>query len=400
MSVAAMEARHTRMMVWILDIRRLEKRRVRGWEAQRERRQMECTVRGRAVRLVDRLRQSGHSRRQVSRKLGASPGALAEWERQHSRGELAPKPRGRPIDTLDNRQSIEILGVLWVLGPFVGLPELQRIFPEVARAELEHRLRQYRDEFVDRHHVDVMACRWLRPGAVWAMDFAEPPLPIDGRFHYVFLVRDLGSGRNLLWLPLERKSAEQARDALQALFIEHGAPMVLKEDNDRAFRSSAVTELCERFEVKFLMSPIYMPRYNGACESGVGTLKTYTHHEAARHDRPGEWTCDDLEAARLRSNELSRPQGLEGKSPDEAWGTRPWLTDAERYNFNAEVSECRVRLEEERRREKEGCIDEQDRAWIERQAVAQASVTSGFLFFRRVRISPPFKSRFWSRIRR
>ena len=128
-------------------------------------------------------------------------------------------------------------------------------------------------------------------------------------------------------------------------------------------------------------------------------MKTYTHHEAARHDRSGERTCDDLETARLRSNELSRPQGLEGQSPDEAWSTRPWLTDAERYNFNAEVAECRARLEKERRREKEGSINEHDRAWIERQAVAQASVTSGFFFFRRVRIRPPFKSRYWSRIR-
>jgi hypothetical protein len=38
------------------------------------------------------------------------------------------------------------------------------------------------------------------------------------------------------------------------------------------------------------------------CEAGIGGLQTRAHCEAARHDRPGEWTCDDVYAAGLLAN--------------------------------------------------------------------------------------------------
>jgi len=66
-----------------------------------------------------------------------------------------------------------------------------------------------------------------------------------------------------------------------------------------------------------LFSPPYYPQYNGACEAGFGTLKTYAHHEAAKHGRPHQWSCDDVEAARMRANELSRPHGYLRPTPAE-----------------------------------------------------------------------------------
>ena len=55
---------------------------------------------------------------------------------------------------------------------------------------------------------------WLVPGAVWAIDFAEPPQPIDGLYPYLLAVRDLASGRQLLWLPLVAANAATAAEAL------------------------------------------------------------------------------------------------------------------------------------------------------------------------------------------
>jgi len=33
-----------------------------------------------------------------------------------------------------------------------------------------------------RYHEALYVLHWLVPGSVWAMDFAEPPLPLDGRY--------------------------------------------------------------------------------------------------------------------------------------------------------------------------------------------------------------------------
>jgi len=390
------------MMTWILDIRSVERRhgRARGWEAQRERRRMECAVRQRVADTYQRLKSRGATRADAAPRLGTSVRTLSSWERQHRRGELAPRPRGRPVEELDRETRDRIEHVLDLLGAFEGLPVLQVLFPKVPRAELESQLRRYRDRWAGEHHVDVYACRWLQAGAVWAMDFAEPPQPIDGRFNFVLLVRDLGSGKSLLWLPVEHKTGQVVHDALKALFSRWGAPLLVKEDNDLAFRTPGVRGLMSAHGVEYLLSPTYTPRYNGSCESGVGTLKTYTHHEAARHDRPDEWNCDDVEAARLRANELSRPQGLDGLSPDEAWYSRPMLASGERYNFRGELEERREQCLAERKSEKGGELDRDECASAERQAMAKALVACGLLLVRRRRISPPFKSKMWARIRR
>ena len=360
---------------------------------------MECAMRQRVVDTWERLKGRGVARADAAPRLGTSVRTLSHWKGLRERYELKPKPRGRPVEPLDRETRDRIEKVLDLLGAFEGLPVLQRLFPKVPRAELEAQLRRYRDKWVGEHHVDVYACRWLRAGVVWAMDFAEPPRPVDGLYPYVLSVRDLGSGKSLLWLPLEHKSGQAVHDALKVLFLRWGAPLLIKEDNDKAFRKYEVRELMRDHGVDYLLSPTYTPRYNGACESGIGTLKTYTHHEAARHDRPGEWNCDDVEAARLRANELSRPQGLDGLSPDEAWNTRPMLASGERYNFQSVLEERREQCLDERRKEKGGELDRDECASAERQAMALALVACGILLVWRRRISPPFKSKMWARIK-
>jgi hypothetical protein len=76
-------------------------------------------------------------------------------------------------------------------------------------------------------------------------------------------------------------------------------------------------------------------------------MKTRTHHQAAEAGRPGEWTCDDAEAARLQANETARPWGARGPTPAERWQGRQALRPAERAAFAATVR----RLEREARTE-------------------------------------------------
>ena len=86
-----------------------------------------------------------------------------------------------------------------------------------------------------------------------------------------------------------------------------------------------------------LFSPPRMPRYNGACEAGIGSMKARSHHQAARQGRPGAWTCDDAEAGRLQANETARPWGLHGPTPGQAWQRREPIGPEHRAAFAATV---------------------------------------------------------------
>lgn len=393
---------HLAVVVWIMAVRLSEcreKRRPRGYEAQRERREVERMVRIRAIELAAHLKEQGYDRVRSASCIGVSVSTMSSWRRQWQTDHLEPKPRGRPVQLLGSELARRITAMLHLLGPFEGLPVLQSLFPDVPRRELEERLRCYRAEYVRENHVVVHTLVWKRPGAVWAMDFAEPPVPIDGIYRYVLSVRDLASGKSLLWLPVERKTGRATHDALVSLFLQYGVPLVIKEDNDGAFRTEEMQQLLNACRAVFLFSPPYTPEYNGACEAGIGTLKTYSHHEAARHNRPGEWTCDDVEAARRRSNELSRPCGIDGPTPNEIWREHAKVSPGERRLFNERLEQKRKQLVDEATEEKQSELNEIDRAVIERRAVAQALIACGLLLVRRRRISPPIKSKFWSRIK-
>jgi len=47
---------------------------------------------------------------------------------------------------------------------------------------------------------------------------------------------------------------------------------VVKSGNGSAFKSGKMEKIFKKWEVKPLFSPCYYPRYNGACEAGIGTL--------------------------------------------------------------------------------------------------------------------------------
>ncbi len=198
---------------------------------------------------------------------------------------------------------------------------------------------------------------------------------------------------------LTRGASPTAPARSAALFVQYGAPLVIKEDNDKAFQADEVENLFARWGVEYFLSPPYYPRYNGAVESGIGTLKTYAHHEAARNFRPGEWTCDDVEAARLRANELSLPQGHDGPTPSESWKSRVPSTSEERKSFR-HLARCRLdECLEKKRKEENQELGEDEVAAAERQAITLALVACELLMVRRRRISPPIKSKLWPRIK-
>jgi transposase InsO family protein len=323
---------------------------------------------------------------------------LKKWIDGFEKNGLALEPRGRPVKESDWEQRLAVLALFDTLGPDIGLPTLQQFFGAMPKRELEDLARNYRKVHYDGKRVSVHALSWSHAGAVWAMDYTAPPRIIEQRFRTILVVRDLASGKLLLALPAEADSAQTTVDALRALFAEHGPPLVMKSDNGGHFVAQAVEALLEAHGVVHLRSPFNMPSYNGACEAGIGSLKIRAHIEAARHDRPGEWTLDDVEAARLRGNELGRPFGARCGSPDSMWADRSPLLEEARTQFQALV--CQNRLEElSRRGYQDGTpVGESVRLSIGRASIGRALSQLGFVQYRRRSIPLPINPGLRSRI--
>jgi transposase InsO family protein len=331
----------------------------------------------------------GYRLARIAKALGVALVTLKKWRKRWRESRLVAKPRGRPAERSDRESRNAVLEVLGMMGPDVSVSAVQDLFPDLSRAELRDLLRRWRGAYRRKKSYVVHALRWTRPGTVWAMDFAEPPHPIDGLFSYLFVVRDISSGKQLLSLPVEQKDERNVLAALRALFARHPPPVVLKCDNEKSFKTERLAALLEDHGVIPLYSPAGVPSYNGACESGIGTIKTFAHHESARQDRPGYWTSDDVEAARQRANQYTRPRGPLGPTPDEDWselaGTNRWNRRLFRKHYEREYREA-VKAR--------GLlpllpIERSDKEAIDRIAISKALIAGGFLCIRRRRVSPP-----------
>jgi transposase InsO family protein len=289
---------------------------------------------------------------------------------------------GRPAQRSDRHLRNRALALIDLLGPQVGVPTLQALCPDLARGEVEDLLRRYRRVWRRQRRLLSYRLHWTRPGTVWAIDFAQPPSPIEGCYPRLLAVRDLASGYQLLWLPVADESAQTAVAALESLFREHGAPLVLKSDNGSAFLATELEELLRRWEVWQLFSPPRLPRYNGSCEAGIGSMKTRTHHQAARLARAGQWTCDDVEAARLQANETARPWGLQGPVPEESWQARQPFKPEERRSFGQSVPQREHQARQEQGYALEIPLERMAQAAVNRVALQRALVAHGLLRFR------------------
>ena len=119
---------------------------------------------------------------------------------------------------------------------------------------------------------------------------------------------------------------------------------------------------------------------------------------AARRGTPGEWNCDDVEAARLQANETARPWGHDAETPDIRWIEREALSNLDRVAFSAAVE-----AQKPDARNELALLDgmqpgPKDQRAIDRIAVSRALVAHGLLSVRRSRITLPIKSVFKSKI--
>ena len=182
---------------------------------------------------------------------------------------------------------------------------------------------------------------------------------------------------------------------LTFLFAEHGAPLVLKTDNGSPFCADQTLEFLRQADVIPLFSPPRMPRYNGAIEAGIGSLKTRTHQHATHHGRAGHWTLDDLSAAQAQANAEARPLGPTGPNPDAMWTTRRHLTAEQRSLFRAAVERQRQQLQVQ-----EGLPDNTAQARAQdRPAIRRALEELGYLLYSRRLLPLPIRKQKVANIR-
>jgi transposase InsO family protein len=258
---------------------------------------------------------------------------LEDWRREWRARRLAPHPRGRPETKSGDDLRGKAFAYLEQAGPGISVVTLRSIFPGLGGNEAKRILADYRATCRNELRAKVRALQWKRPGSVWAMDHMEAPSPVDGEYPYVLVVRDLASQYLIFALPQKRQTDIAVADALKEAFIQYGAPMVIKSDNGSGFTGMETQEVLRCWGVEHLVSPPYFPPYNGAVEAGIGQLKTRTHIIAAQHNRPGLWTSDDLEGARLLANRTLRPWGRGGPTPEERWNRRTMPSERERARF-------------------------------------------------------------------
>jgi hypothetical protein len=141
--------------------------------------------------------------------------------------------------------------------------------------------------------------------------------------------------------------------------------------------------------VATLYSPPHWPRYNGASEAGIGSLKDRTAARAARSGRAGEWTWDDAATACAEANTLSRPRGEAGPSPDQLWAARPAITRGERAAFAAATDVARREQERAAETCAAGGAVVRSRREMDRCAIRLALERCGYLHYKRRSIPPP-----------
>jgi transposase InsO family protein len=308
----------------------------RGSAWQRPRRQLEQQVHQGVLDFCTWAAGLGLNRQEAAARLGLADRTVRAWAAGLP-PDAAASPRGRPVLRSPRERRQQVLELLDSVGPGLGLPSLQGHFADLPRAELRDLLGRYRRVWVQRHHQALHVLHWQQPGSVWAIDFAEPPLPLEEGWTDLLAVRDLASGQQLVWLPVAAAVAAEAVAALQLLFTIYGAPLVVKMDNGSPFVAAAPQTLLALWQVMPLFSPPGLPADNGAIEAGIGALKARTHAQAACHGHPEVWTAADLEAARDTANELARPRGAHGPTPAQCWSQRCPIDAAERAAFRATV---------------------------------------------------------------
>ena len=319
--------------------------------------------------VVGQTLAAGLKRPAALEAAGISPGTWRHWRRwQHAAAPPLAK-RGRPPHCASRAQRQAATRFLVEHGSQVPLHALREHLPTVARAELVDLRRRYQQ--ICRRRLDRFRGRliWKHVGTVWAIDFTEPKEYIAGTDRWILAIRDLASGYQLAWLSCAQATAEGVVDVLTALFLEHGAPLVLKSDNGSQFIAQITISLLLQWQAVPLFNPPRRPAYNGGLERTHPILKSYTAAAAQAQGRPAALLPADLETGRINANRFTRKLGAKGSTAEEMWRDRPPVTDELRRTFHDTLQAERLRARAARGLDPLAELSHYQQAAVDRDAV-------------------------------
>jgi hypothetical protein len=117
-------------------------------------------------------------------------------------------------------------------------------------------------------------------------------------------------------------------------------------------------------------------------------MKTRTQHEAARQGRNGQWTADDVEAARCMANQQTYDHGPLGLTPATRLRTSPPISLEARAAFGRTLQHERTQERLKQGYPLDTDLDRVVQAEIDRAAIRRALVEHGYLTFTQRSITP------------
>jgi len=343
-------------------------------------------VRRTAAEVSRWLRELGHGWKAIQRALGTAARTLRSWIQQSREGTLRPRSRGRPPVRSSRERRQQLLDEIERVGPHVGAEPLAARNRDMPRREVASILARVR-EVKRRRGRPIWRLSW-RSGDVWAIDHAEAPKPIEGGSKAILTVRDLGSGRTLMWGVVENVGGEETKRHLEELIAKHGAPLAIKMDSGSGLCGKVVAALLERYGIVMLKSPPRTPRYNGSVEASIQWLKKRTNHQANLRDASEEWTREDLRAARDESNEYARWKRRRRRNAIDENEADVVNDDERRKLLHEKIEEEYDKLLRERTSLQEGTVSKRIRDQLRRKATERALIECGSLEVRRDVIHP------------
>ena len=208
----------------------------------------------------------------------------------------------------------------------------QRYRFSVSRRELGLMVERVRQDLEADRRAHLRRIEWLTPGVVWAMDFTEYDLEVARKI-YLHNTQDLGSRYKFLPMAGGYPIGEEVAGYLSEQFDRHGAPLVLKRDNEGNMNHLAINEVLAESFVLPLNSPGYYAPYNGAIEESQREVKSCLRKKLMQDLLdPGGHITAYAEAVVNDLNHRIRPC-LNGKTSCQAFfesGNRPAFTKRKR----------------------------------------------------------------------
>ncbi|MHC4410808.1 MAG: hypothetical protein ACYS0E_16905 [Planctomycetota bacterium] len=342
-----------------------------------------------AVRVCAKLGDTPAVRRRVARAVGVSERTLRRWAQRRRNGGPLIGRRGRRPEPVARSRRQGLIESMLRLGPCAGVNVLRGLFGDVPYRTIAKLKRRFARIVQRRRGWYRRKLQWLRAGAVWATDFTHPGAVMTQPDNRLCLVRDLGSGAQLVAVPCRGERARVVGTVLATLFCLLGPPLVLKHDGGGGFVSHETAALLREHGVVSLRSPPRTPAYNGSCERAGGTLKRRIAHVAWARGDPARWTQADIAEALLAANTTARPRGANAPTPAEALAARRPITRRERRAFKRTRRRAIARLVKTHETQRGTMLRCATRAAILRKATQHALCEHGYLELRRGRISTP-----------